>query len=91
MQSTFNNGSVFLHASGDGEKKMSAEQIVRDFLSAFSPGAPDILPTGKKFAIADTFVFTVMGDQITAVYVDSPPNGGLAGMLQQLGIQLPTQ
>jgi predicted ester cyclase len=60
-------------------------------LSAFAPGAPDIPPTGKKLIVADKFVFTVMGDQITGVYVDSPPNGGLTGMLQQLGIQLPTQ
>lgn len=58
-------------------------------LSAFAPGAPDVPATGKKLAIADKFIFTVMGDQISGLFIDSPANGGLVGMLQQLGIQLP--
>jgi len=59
-------------------------------LSGFVPGAPDVPPSGKKLSVADKFIFTVQGDKITRVHIDSPTDGGLVGMLQQLGIQLPS-
>lgn len=58
-------------------------------LSAFMPGAPDLPPTGKKVGAPDHFVFTVNGDKIAGILIDSPAGGGLLGMLGQLGIQLP--
>lgn len=58
-------------------------------LSAFMPGAPDVPPSRKKLSIADKFIFTVQGDKIAGLLIDSPADGGLIGMLQQLGIQLP--
>jgi len=58
-------------------------------MSEFMPGAPDIPPTGKKLSVADKFIFTVQGNKITGLRIDSPADGGLIGMLQQLGIQLP--
>jgi predicted ester cyclase len=60
-------------------------------LSAFMPGAPDVPATGKKVSVPDKFVFTVTGDKISGLYIDSGPNGGLPEMLKQLGIQLPPQ
>jgi predicted ester cyclase len=58
-------------------------------LSALNPNAPDIPPTGKKLAIADKFIFTVDGDQITSMHIASPAGGGLVGMLAELGVQMP--
>ncbi len=58
-------------------------------LSAFVPGAPDIPPTNKHVSVPDTFIFTVKGDKITAVTIDSGENGGVPEMLRQLGVQLP--
>ena len=58
-------------------------------LSAFVPGAPDIPPTGKKVSVPDRFIFTVRGDKISAVLIDSGANGGIPEMLKQIGVQLP--
>jgi predicted ester cyclase len=58
-------------------------------LSAFMPGAPDVPATGKKVTVPDHFDFTVTGDKITALHIDSGPNGGLPELLKQLGVQLP--
>jgi predicted ester cyclase len=58
-------------------------------LSVLTPGAPDIPPTGKRVSVADKFYFTVSGDQITGVQIDSPADGGLYELLRQLGVQLP--
>lgn len=59
-------------------------------LSAFVPGAPDIPATGRSVSVPDTFIFTVDGDVITGVHVASGPGEGLAVMLEQLGVQLPS-
>jgi len=58
-------------------------------LSAMMPGAPDIPATGKKITAADKFTFTVNGDKLSSVVIDSPSDGGLIAMLQQLGVQIP--
>jgi len=58
-------------------------------MSAFMPGAPDIPATGKKLSVPDKFIFTVNGNQISAVHIDSGPNGGLPEMLRQIGVQMP--
>ena len=60
-------------------------------LSAFMPGAPDVPATGKKVSVPDKFVFTVTGDKISGLRIDSGPNGGLPEMIKQLGVQLPPQ
>ena len=60
-------------------------------LSAFMPGAPDVPATGKKVSVPDKFIFTVTGDKISGLRIDSGPNGGLPEMLKQLGVQLPPQ
>ena len=53
------------------------------------PGLPPIPATGKRVTVPDQFIFTVMDDIITAITINSPPNGGAAEMLRQLGITLP--
>ena len=58
-------------------------------LSAFVPGAPDVPATGKKVSVPDNFVFTVRGDKISGMHIDSGPNAGLFEMLKQLGVSLP--
>lgn len=53
------------------------------------PGMPALPPSGKRVTVLDRFVFTVHGDRIAAILVDSPRGGGAAEMLRQLGIGLP--
>jgi predicted ester cyclase len=60
-------------------------------LGTFVPGAPDVPATGKKVSVPDKFVFTVSGDKISGLYIDSGPNAGLPEFLKQLGVQLPPQ
>jgi predicted ester cyclase len=60
-------------------------------LGAFMPGMPDVPASGKKVSVPDKFIFTVTGDKISGLKIDSGPNGGLPEMLKQLGVQLPPQ
>jgi predicted ester cyclase len=53
------------------------------------PGMPVVPATGKHVSIPDRFVFTVENDHVTELKIDSPPNGGAAAMLSQLGITAP--
>jgi predicted ester cyclase len=50
------------------------------------PGMPPIPPTSKSFATADRAVATLRGDQIASLTIEP----GSPGILEQLGIQLPT-
>lgn len=53
------------------------------------PGMPVVAATGKHVSVPDRFVFTVENDQVTELRIDSPPNGGAAAMLSQLGVKTP--
>jgi len=52
------------------------------------PGLDPIPATAKSFAIVDQFVFTVTDNLVTAILIDSPPDGGMAEMHRQLGLTL---
>lgn len=54
-------------------------------------GMPAVPATGKRVSVPDRFVFTVENDQVTELKIDSPPNGGTAAMLAQLGIKAPVE
>lgn len=53
------------------------------------PGRPTLPPTGKRYWVEDKYIWTMRGDKLAALQIDSPPNGGLPGILRQLGMQLP--
>jgi predicted ester cyclase len=48
-----------------------------------------IPPTGRKVSVTDRFVITVRGDKVSQMHVDSPSGGGVAGILEQLGVNRP--
>src|SRR5947209_7148847 len=54
------------------------------------PGMPSIPASGKKVSVADKFICTI-GDDNKLHQMDfaSPPDGGFAGVMKQLGIQMP--
>lgn len=53
-------------------------------------GLPPVPPSGKKISLPkDRAEVTVKGDKITAFHNMASPNGGVVGMLQQLGVQPP--
>jgi hypothetical protein len=48
-----------------------------------------IAPTGKSFSNpAEDGMALVDGDRVAAIQIDSPPGGGLVGILTQLGIDM---
>jgi hypothetical protein len=53
------------------------------------PGMPTIPPTGKKVSVSDTYVFTVQGDKVSRIHVESPADGGIPAALAQLGVKTP--
>jgi predicted ester cyclase len=58
-------------------------------LSLPMPGMQTIPPTGKKVSVKDAYVITVEGDKVSHMKVDSPADGGIPGMLAQLGVKVP--
>jgi len=58
-------------------------------LSLPMPGMPPIPPTGKKVSVKDSYIVTVEGDKVSHLHVDSPADGGIPGMLAQLGVEMP--
>ncbi len=54
------------------------------------PGLPPIPATGKKFQLPEeTSVFTFAGDKATKYLAQPAPDGGLPGILKQLGVEMP--
>ncbi len=53
------------------------------------PGTGTIAPTGRKFSFPDKLTYTVQGDKISSLRIESPVNGGPMEMLRQLGFQMP--
>jgi predicted ester cyclase len=54
------------------------------------PGVPPIPSTGKKVSLPEEHLeFTFKGDKIGSLASDNVPGGGVPGVLQQIGVQLP--
>jgi predicted ester cyclase len=54
------------------------------------PGMPPIPPTGKKVSLPfEPSTFTVKNGKLTRLDVQSSPEGGLMGILSQLGVKMP--
>lgn len=55
-----------------------------------APGLPPIPATGKSFALPEeSSVYTIKGDKVAQTHAYPAPDGGLTGILKQLGVQLP--
>lgn len=55
------------------------------------PGTLNIPPTYKKVILPEENVtFTFKGNQVSAFTVERVPNGGVPGLLKQLGVSMPT-
>jgi hypothetical protein len=48
-----------------------------------------IPPTGKNVWVKDGYVITVQGDKVSYMHVESPADGGIPAMLEQLGVKVP--
>src|SRR5207248_6764420 len=54
------------------------------------PGMPPIPATHKKVSLPEEhLVFTFKGDRIASLASDNVPGGGVAGVLQQIGVPIP--
>jgi predicted ester cyclase len=76
-----------------GDKAIAAVQITgthtRDLVLPM-PGIPPIPATYKKVSLPEEHLeFTFKGDKIVSLTSDNVPGGGIPGVLQQIGIQLP--
>jgi hypothetical protein len=62
----------------------------RGTLDLSSLGVPSLPATNKRFALPPQQVeWHFRGDRITRAIVENPPGGGFAGLLKQLGAELP--
>ena len=76
-----------------GEKAVAAVQITgthtRDLVLPM-PGMPTIPATHKEVSLPEEHLeFTFKGDMIASLTSDNVPGGGVPGVLQQIGIELP--
>ncbi len=54
------------------------------------PGMSPVPPTNKRFALPEEHLeISVREGKIHSIHAYMPPNGGIAGMLAQLGVPLP--
>jgi ketosteroid isomerase-like protein len=54
------------------------------------PGMPPIPPTGKAIVQPEEkTIFTLRGDKIVEMRVESVPGGGYPGILKQMGVEMP--
>jgi predicted ester cyclase len=54
------------------------------------PGMPPIPASGKKVSLpSEPSTFTVQNGKLTKLEVESTPNGGVMGILSQLGVNMP--
>ena len=77
-----------------GDKVVAAVQITgthtRDLILPM-PGMPTIPATNKKVSLPEEHLeFTFKGDKIASLTSDNVPGGGVPGVLQQIGVPLPT-
>src|SRR5579885_1669543 len=78
-------------ASESGDTATIKHKITGTHTGTFNvPGLPPIPATGKKFALPEeTSVFTFKGEAVVKYTAHPAPDGGLPGILAQLGVQMP--
>lgn len=78
-------------ASESGDTATIKHKISGTHTGTFNiPGMPAIPATGKKFVLPEeTSVFTFHADKATKYTAHPAPDGGLPGILKQLGVPMP--
>jgi len=95
FESAFEDWSFNSHDEVEqGDKVVAAVQITgthtRDLVLPM-PGMPTIPATKKKVSLPEEHLeFTFVGDRIASLTSDNVPGGGIPGVLQQIGVPLPT-
>jgi predicted ester cyclase len=79
------------HMEEQGDKTNATVQITGTHTQTLAvPGLPPIPATGKKVSLPEEhLVFTFKADKIANLSSDEVPGGGIAGVLQQIGVTLP--
>lgn len=94
FESAFEDWSFNSHDEVEqGDKVIAAVQITgthtRDLVLPM-PGMPTIPATNKKISLPEEHLeFTFIGEKIVSLSSDNVPGGGVPGVLQQIGVQLP--
>lgn len=83
----------YVAAGGDNTTAEGAVAITGTHTKELSlplPGIPRVPATGKRIALPKERIWVSgRGDKISNVRVESVPNGGLMGILAQMGVALP--
>jgi hypothetical protein len=59
-------------------------------LPSLGPGMPDLPASNRSFHLANEVIRVIFqGDRISEMHVDPVAGGGVSGMLEQLGMQIP--
>jgi hypothetical protein len=84
------NPSDFVSLDNQVNLKMHITGTHTNDLPPLFPGMPTIRATGRKVGLPEeTATFTVRGDRITQLEVETSTEGGLQGLLEQLGVEVP--
>lgn len=95
FESAFEDWSFNSHNEVEqGDKVVAAVQITgthtQDLVLPM-PGMPTIPATHKKISLPEEHLeFTFKGDKVTSLTSDNVSGGGVPGVLQQIGVPLPT-
>ena len=95
FESAFEDWSFNSHDEVEqGNKVVAAVQITgthtQDLVLPM-PGMPTIPATHKKISLPEEHLeFTFRGDKVASLTSDNVPGGGVPGVLQQIGVPLPT-
>jgi hypothetical protein len=78
-------------ASESGDTATIKHKISGTHTGTFNvPGMPPIPASGKKVELPEeTSVFTCSGGNVTKYLAQPAPDGGLPGILKQIGVQMP--
>src|SRR5439155_9578242 len=93
FQRAFPDWKFNLHdAEEQGDIVTGAVQITGTHTEALVlPGMPPIPATHKNISLPEEHMeFVFKGDQIASLASDNVPGGGIAGVLQQIGVPIPT-
>jgi predicted ester cyclase len=80
------------HLKEQGDKVLATVRVTgthnRDLAV---PGLPPVPATNKKISLPEEHMeFTFKGDKIASLSSDNVPGGGVPGVLQQMGVPLPS-
>ncbi len=86
---SFNPGD-FVPMNGEATATLHITGAHTKDMPPLFPGMPEIKATGRRIRLPEeTATFSVRGNRITQLEIETTSEGGLQGLLEQLGVEIP--